>query len=423
MKKFALMTLMAFALFTLSACDELFSELDEQQPDQHTMEIEVIENEEHFNIHTFTFSDLTLKIDEEDGYYTVPLEETMLLTTEGIDEVGRHYFQGTYQDTWFDFFITLYDGDIPPHSEEEVIEYFTMVFETIDIETEGYVRHLELPPVYYDNHFTYEYLSSHPDIIHPNGSMNAPEEDTVVTITLILNYPPHTITMSHDFAIMVYGEEPLTDTYFFPEDDFPYDGPRFDMDFLDEIAYEYDAENDVYLGTGGAFYVDYTRCIDGDTTGFYYPNDIYDLIESNAKSTRYFNIDTPETTGSGEEWGRSATLYVCDLLAGAESIILQTDPGDNLLGRWGRLLAWIWIRMPGEDDYQLLNYMIVRQGLGEVAYLFGAGETDVTVYNGMTYTDWMWQAENLAIEEKLGMHGSLLDYYWDYENNQTHTER
>ena len=215
--------------------------------------------------------------------------------------------------------------------------------------------------------------------------------------------------------------------YFEPAD-ITYDGPLFDFEFLDYDAYEYSDET--YIGTGGAFYVNYDpinsvgRCIDGDTTVFEYPQEIYNMITGSAKSTRYFNVDTPETySGAEEEWGKPATHFVCDTLLEAEAIILQTDPGDNLLDRYNRLLAWIWVQMPGEEDFFLLNYMIVRQGLGEVAYLYGAGETDVTMFDGLTYTEWMFLAEDRAKSEGLGMHGQDLDWYWDYEHDRPYPGR
>jgi endonuclease YncB( thermonuclease family) len=200
-------------------------------------------------------------------------------------------------------------------------------------------------------------------------------------------------------------------------------GPRLNLDFLNVSPYQ--PGGNPYKGTGGAFYVGtWFRCIDGDTTVFDYPKSILQKITNRTPSTRYFNIDTPETfTGGEEEWGKTASVFVCDILNEATSIILQTDPGDNLVDRFGRFLAWIWVLLPGDDDYQLLNYMVVRQGLGEVRYLFGAGETETTVYQGKTYTKWMFDAQDKAIEEELGMYSNLKDYYWDYINDQPDRSR
>ncbi len=225
------------------------------------------------------------------------------------------------------------------------------------------------------------------------------------------------------------------DVVYFEPVDIPYDGPYLDGAFFDVDYFTYDEDAERYIGGGGAFHVTYEDgrwvesrggCIDGDTSVFTYPPEIYERIESGTPSTRYLNLDTPETwpPDGREEWGQPATQYVCDVLAEAEEIVLQTDPGDNLLGNYGRLLAWIWVRMADDEDFKLLNYMIVRQGLGVVAYEFGAGETDVTVYDGMRYNEWMHYAEAMAKEEERGMHSDVLrDYYWDYENDAPHPVR
>ncbi len=229
---------------------------------------------------------------------------------------------------------------------------------------------------------------------------------------------------------------------FFEPADIGYDGPYLNDRYFDLNEYpKFIVDGDTTIGGGGAFEVGYRDgswhedgpwfnqraggCIDGDTTVFTYPDQVLDQIASNTPSTRYFNIDTPETFPGGEEvWGQPATQYVCDVLAQAESIVLQTDPGDNLLGRHGRLLAWVWVLLPEADDYKLLNYMIVRQGLGTVAYEFGAGETEVTIYEGMVYNEWMHHAEALAKEEKLGMFSeTMIDPFWDYDSQEPHEER
>lgn len=238
--------------------------------------------------------------------------------------------------------------------------------------------------------------------------------------------PGQLIQQGTSITLIVSQPLPYPEFYEFIED-VTYDGPRLAMERVADINQAYETVNGVQRGTGYAFSVGYRPgrrnvgggCIDGDTTIFQYPNEIFNIIASNAKSTRYFNVDTPETFSGGEEpFGRLATEYVCDVLERAEAIVLQTDPGDNLLDRYGRFLAWIWVLMPGEDDYELLNYKIVRRGLGEVRYLFGAGETQETIYEGKTYTEWMFLAEEKAIEDGLGLFGNQIDPYWDYVTDQ-----
>lgn len=186
-----------------------------------------------------------------------------------------------------------------------------------------------------------------------------------------------------------------------------YDGP-----YLDE---SFSAIN--YIDPrGGYFDVTIQRCTDGDTAKFYYPNDIYEAIASSAKSVRFLNMDTEETySGGEEEWGKPASLYTCSILNNAVEIIIQTDPGDGLLDTHGRLLGWIWVKLPNEDEFFLLNYMVVMQGLAQVKYEFGGGTT--ISYGDNTYNEWMHIAENYAKEHNLGQWGNTLDYYWDYEQD------
>lgn len=202
-------------------------------------------------------------------------------------------------------------------------------------------------------------------------------------------------------------------TEYFEVVDMVYDGPYLNEEFL----------NQDYLDPrGGAFPVALLRCTDGDTAKFHYPTDIYNAINSSAKSTRFLNMDTEETyPGGEEEWGKPASNYTCSLLQSASSIVLQTDPGDALLDAHGRLLSWVWIRFDEDSPYQLLNYMVVRQGLAQVKYEFGSGEN--LVYENNTYNQWMHIAEDKAKTEELGQWGNYLDYYWNYETNEPYYDR
>jgi endonuclease YncB( thermonuclease family)/uncharacterized protein YxeA len=208
-------------------------------------------------------------------------------------------------------------------------------------------------------------------------------------------------------SVIVYPEYVEESLYFNPID-MIYDGPYLDASY---------SSIDPVDPRGGSFDVELYYCGDGDTAVFDYPTEIYNEITSGAKSTRFLNMDTEETfSGGEEEWGKPGSVYTCSLLEAAEEIKLQTDPGDALTGTYGRLLAWIWVRLPGEDEFFLLNYMVVKQGLAQVKYEFGAG---LDLYSdGISYNSWMHIAEDYAKENELGQWGDKLDYYWDYQNNQ-----
>lgn len=218
--------------------------------------------------------------------------------------------------------------------------------------------------------------------------------------------------LSSNVSVILYTAQYSNEMYYWPVE-MEYDGP-----YLSDVYENIDPIDP----RGGYFDVDLYYCSDGDTAVFDYPTDIYNAIINNRKSTRFLNMDTEETfSGGEEEWGKPGSVYTCDLLESAENIILQTDPGDALTGTYGRLLAWVWIQLPGENEYFLLNYMVVKQGLAQVKYEFGAG-LDLA-YGEYTYNEWMHVAEDYAKDNNLGQWGDLLDYYWDYENDSPNYSR
>ena len=221
--------------------------------------------------------------------------------------------------------------------------------------------------------------------------------------------------VTETLIVQIYHFTPeiINEEDYFSLSELDYDGPFLDNNFSSVN----------YLNPrGGYFEVTLNYCTDGDTAVFDYPTDVYNAIESSAKSTRFLNMDTEETfSGGEEEWGKPASLYTCSLLKDAESIIIQTDPGDSLLGTYGRLLGWIWVQLPTEEEYFLLNYLVVQQGLAQVKYEFGAGET--ISYGDYTYNEWMHIAQDYAIENDLGQWSNLLDYYWDYDNDKPNYNR
>jgi hypothetical protein len=210
----------------------------------------------------------------------------------------------------------------------------------------------------------------------------------------------------NDFLPIITFPEYSSINPYFEVIDLPYSGPYLDkvFSYIDPVE-----------PRGGYFEVILKNCIDGDTAKFEYPQIIYDAIPGFSNNTRFLNMDTEETYGTPEEWGKPGSNYTCDLLTSAESIVLQTDPNDGLIDNedYKRLLAWVWIQLPYEEEYFLLNYMVVVQGLAQVKYEYGSGET--ISYGDYTYNEWMHLAEDFAILNELGQWGDLLDPFWNYE--------
>ena len=108
--------------------------------------------------------------------------------------------------------------------------------------------------------------------------------------------------------------------------------------------------------------------IDGDTTHFEIDQSVID--ESYIKA-RYLCINTPESTGVIEPWGKKASNYTKTQLLKATSIIIESDTDKwNLDSTGARYLLWVWYKTAGDTEYRNLNLEILQQGLA-----YGSGVT------------------------------------------------
>ena len=133
--------------------------------------------------------------------------------------------------------------------------------------------------------------------------------------------------------------------------------------------------------------VSFSRCIDGDTSEFIYNNEKIKV--------RYLAIDTPETkhpTKKEEPFGREASDFTCNAIENAKKIHLEFDSNSAELDRYNRYLAWVFV------DDNLLQEALVKNGLAEVAYLYG----------DYKYTDILKANEKKAQEEQLGIWGEYI---------------
>lgn len=101
--------------------------------------------------------------------------------------------------------------------------------------------------------------------------------------------------------------------------------------------------------------------IDGDTTHFYVPAGV---TETGVLKARYLGINTPESTGQIEPWGKKAAAFTKSKLESAESIYIESDDGKwNLDSTGARHLVWVWYKPAGSDTYRNLNIEIMQNGL------------------------------------------------------------
>ena len=101
--------------------------------------------------------------------------------------------------------------------------------------------------------------------------------------------------------------------------------------------------------------------VDGDTTHFNVPTS---FMETGVIKARYLAINTPESTGKIEEYGKTASNFTKEKLTNASSIIIESDDDKlNADSTGGRYLLWVWYRTSDDEDYRNLNIEILQNGL------------------------------------------------------------
>ncbi len=101
--------------------------------------------------------------------------------------------------------------------------------------------------------------------------------------------------------------------------------------------------------------------IDGDTVHFYVPTDV---SETGVLKARFIAVDTPESTGKIEEYGKKAARFTREKLENAVSIMIESDDSNwNLDSTGGRHLVWIWYQPEEGAAYRNLNIELLQNGL------------------------------------------------------------
>ncbi len=95
---------------------------------------------------------------------------------------------------------------------------------------------------------------------------------------------------------------------------------------------------------------------DGDTTTF-------SLVEGGSVTVRYQGVDTPESTGGVEKWGKAASKFTDERLKSATEIVLESASGGipEKDSKGNRSLCYVWYKTES-DDFKLLNLELVENG-------------------------------------------------------------
>ena len=182
------------------------------------------------------------------------------------------------------------------------------------------------------------------------------------------------------------------------------DGPKLSEEFFNKPFCD-NATN----GNGGVMEVTYQYNIDGDTTkfNFGYDYDEYDI--SGSLSMRYYGVNTPEIAhGSGEEpdpYGDEAKDFTTRMLKNAKHFLVQSVCDYSLHETYGRMLGYVWISTksnPTLNDYQLLNFLIIKNGFSRPGFIDRQAEyNSLMTHEGVSYVEYLYYANTYA--EKLGI--------------------
>lgn len=175
-----------------------------------------------------------------------------------------------------------------------------------------------------------------------------------------------------------------------------------DKDFCDNSA----------KGNGGTLEVSYLYNIDGDTTKFNYGSQYASFDVSGSLSTRYYGINTPEIAHSAGEspdpYGNEAKDFTASILNNSKHFIVQSISGYSLHETYGRMLGYVWVsnkENPEPEDYQLLNYLIIKNGFSDASFITRDAEyNSEMLYKGVSYIEFLYDAQNYATVHELNIH-------------------
>lgn len=180
------------------------------------------------------------------------------------------------------------------------------------------------------------------------------------------------------------------------------------------LSLDYEGKN---FWADGIEQVTLYNTVDGDTAHF-------TTKEKNSKGdtllkSRFYGIDTPESTGKVQPWGKPASKYTSGILENANkngTIVVSSPqkvygaPSPDSTG--SRYVSLIWInetvKNAPKEQLKLLNLMIVQDGYSWVKNVSDFPE----------YTDTFYAAESQA--KNLGLHlfGTEKDPYYNYGDYQ-----
>ena len=166
------------------------------------------------------------------------------------------------------------------------------------------------------------------------------------------------------------------------------------------------------MGNGGTIKASLSYSIDGDTSKINFGSKYSEYGISGNLSVRYFGINTPEIahgqSDHADAYGNEARDYTENLIENAKSIVIQSIKDYSLHETYGRVLGYVWISNktnPNPEDYELLSYKVVKEGLAKVGFITrGDDYINSMTYLGISYVEYLYDAQNYAKINKLNIH-------------------
>lgn len=116
--------------------------------------------------------------------------------------------------------------------------------------------------------------------------------------------------------------------------------------------------------------------IDGDTTHLKVP---YTVDTNGYIKARYLAVNTPESTGKIEEWGKAASRFTEEKLTNAHKIIVESDSESWNFDGNGRYLVWVWYQPSEGAEFRNLNIELLQEGLAVGSKASGTRYGDIAV--------------------------------------------
>ncbi len=171
-----------------------------------------------------------------------------------------------------------------------------------------------------------------------------------------------------------------------------------DIDYVAKLKLETSYENKEFV-KDGIGKVELYQTVDGDTAWF--------TSGGIQIKIRFASVDTPESTGQIEPWGKAASKFTGNILEKATTLVLESHNGQkpSLDTTGTRYLAFIWYRMNETSELRNLNLEIVQEGYS-ISKVSGDAK----------YQDEFNTATTQALRKKLYVYSSAEDPDFDYSN-------